>query len=109
MLERCGDDLTRENVMKQATSLKDVPGGRYTLQVTAINTSPTDHRGREPLKMMKFNRERSHHYWTTSRVNMPQLTAGVHFLCGRLPGLLSGGARTVTDIRFAFETLQTRP
>ena len=28
---------------------------------------------------------RSHHCWTTSRVNMPQLTAGVHFLGGRLP------------------------
>ena len=28
---------------------------------------------------------RSHHRWTTSRVNMPQLTAGVHFLGGRLP------------------------
>ena len=39
---------------------------------------------------------RSHHGWTTSRVNSPQLTAGVHFL----------GGRTVTDIRFAFERLQ---
>ena len=33
---------------------------------------------------------RSHHCWTTSRVNMPQLTAGVHFLGGRLRCLLSG-------------------
>lgn len=33
---------------------------------------------------------RSHYCWTTSRVSMPQLTAGVHFLGGRLPCLLSG-------------------
>ena len=33
---------------------------------------------------------RSRHCWTTSRVNMPQLTAGVHFLGGRFPCLLSG-------------------
>ena len=28
---------------------------------------------------------RSHYCWTTSRVSMPQLTAGVHFLGGGLP------------------------
>ena len=33
---------------------------------------------------------RSHHCWTTSRANMPQLTAGVHFHGGRLPCLLGG-------------------
>src|SRR3954463_1581875 len=38
---------------------------------------------------------RSHYCWTTSRVSMPQLTAGVHFLGGGRPGFLSGG-RTVT-------------
>jgi soluble lytic murein transglycosylase-like protein len=35
---------------------------------------------------------RSRHCWTTSRVNMPQLAAGVHFLGWRLPCLLSGQA-----------------
>jgi branched-chain amino acid transport system substrate-binding protein len=54
LLERCGDDLTRENVMKEATSLKDVPGD-LTLPGIAINTSPTDYRVRKQLQMMKFN------------------------------------------------------
>jgi hypothetical protein len=57
VLERCGDDLTRENVMKQATSLKDVPGD-LTLPGIAINTSPTDYRVRKQLQMMKFNGKR---------------------------------------------------
>ena len=56
-LQQCGDDLTRENVMKQATSLKDVvldlalPGIR-------INTSPTDYRVNKQLQMERFNGER---------------------------------------------------
>jgi branched-chain amino acid transport system substrate-binding protein len=56
-LKQCGDDLTRENVMKQATSLKNVvldlalPGIR-------INTSPTDYRVNRQLQMEKFNGER---------------------------------------------------
>jgi hypothetical protein len=35
---------------------------------------------------------RSRHYSATDRVNMRQLTAGVHFLGGRLSCLLSDGA-----------------
>ena len=45
--------IARENVMKQATSLKDVPGD-LTLHGIAINTSPTDYRVRKRLQMMKF-------------------------------------------------------
>ncbi len=53
VLKQCGDDLTRENVMKQAASLKDftpdtlIPGVK-------INTSPTDFAPIEQLKMMQF-------------------------------------------------------
>ena len=43
VLEQCGDDLTRENVMKQATSLKDFEGD-FALPGMKINTSPTDYR-----------------------------------------------------------------
>ena len=56
LVGRCGDDLTREHVMKQASSLKDVPGD-LTLPGIAINTSPTDYRVRKQLQMMKFNGE----------------------------------------------------
>src|ERR1700682_6240809 len=43
VLTRCGDDLTRENVMKQATSLKNV---QLDLSLPGIvgSTSPTDYR-----------------------------------------------------------------
>ena len=57
VLKQCGDDLTRENVMKQAASLKDVvldlglPGMK-------INTGPNDYRVNKQLQMMRFNGER---------------------------------------------------
>src|SRR6201747_1083145 len=56
-LKRCGDDLTRDNVMKQATSLKNV---QLDLSLPGIvgNTSPTDYRVNKQLLMMKFNGER---------------------------------------------------
>jgi branched-chain amino acid transport system substrate-binding protein len=54
VLRRCGDDLTRENVMRQATSLKDVelpmlvPGIR-------VNTAPDDYFPLEQLRLQRFN------------------------------------------------------
>ena len=57
VLKECGDDLTRENVLKQATSLKNV---QLDLSLPGIvaNTSPTDYRVNKQLQMMKFNGER---------------------------------------------------
>jgi branched-chain amino acid transport system substrate-binding protein len=57
VLQQCGDDLTRENVMKQAASLKDVAGD-LALPGMKINTSPTDYRVNKQLQMMRFNGER---------------------------------------------------
>jgi branched-chain amino acid transport system substrate-binding protein len=57
VLARCGDDLTRDNVMRQATSLKDVVGD-LSLPGMTINTSPTDYRVNKQLRMMRFNGER---------------------------------------------------
>src|SRR6478672_4681461 len=57
VLQQCGDDLTRENVMKQAASLKDVTGA-LALPGIKANTSPTDYRVNKQLQMMKFNGER---------------------------------------------------
>src|ERR1700758_4487172 len=56
-LKQCGDDLTRENVMKQATSLKDVVLD-LSLPGIKLNTSPTDYRVNKQLQMEKFNGER---------------------------------------------------
>jgi branched-chain amino acid transport system substrate-binding protein len=57
VLKRCGDDLTRDNVMKQATSLKGV---QLDMSLPGIvgSTSPTDYRVNKQLQMMRFNGER---------------------------------------------------
>src|SRR5712672_1688473 len=57
VLKACGDDLTRENVMKQATSLKNVQLD-LSLPGIVVNTTPTDYRVNKQLQMMKFNGER---------------------------------------------------
>jgi branched-chain amino acid transport system substrate-binding protein len=54
VLKQCGDDLTRENVMRQAANLEDLqlpmllPGIR-------INTSPTDYYPIKQVQLMKFD------------------------------------------------------
>ena len=57
VLTKCGDNLTRENVMKQAANIKDLqlPG---LLPGILINTSPTDFAPIEQLQLMKFKGER---------------------------------------------------
>jgi len=57
VLKECGDNLTRDNVMKQATSLKNV---QLDLSLPGIvgSTSPTDYRVNKQLQMMKFDGER---------------------------------------------------
>ncbi|MHC4046833.1 ABC transporter substrate-binding protein [Bradyrhizobium vignae] len=53
ILNQCGDDLSRENIMKQATSL-DLPIPQYLPGIVA-KTSPTDYTPIEQLRMMRFN------------------------------------------------------
>jgi branched-chain amino acid transport system substrate-binding protein len=53
VLKQCGDDLTRENVMKQAASLKDFAPDTL-LPGVKINTSATDFYPIEQLQMMRF-------------------------------------------------------
>jgi branched-chain amino acid transport system substrate-binding protein len=57
VLQRCGDDLTRANVMKQATSLSKVVGD-ISLPGMSISTSPTDYRVNKQLQMQRFDGER---------------------------------------------------
>ena len=54
VLERCGDDLTRENVMRQATSLKDIELP-LLLPGVKINTSPTDYLPIEQMQLQRFD------------------------------------------------------
>jgi branched-chain amino acid transport system substrate-binding protein len=57
VLKECGDDLTRDNVLKQATHLKNV---QLDLSLPGIvnSTTPEDYRVNKQLQMMKFNGER---------------------------------------------------
>jgi branched-chain amino acid transport system substrate-binding protein len=54
VLKQCGDDLSRENVMKQVANLKDLelpmllPGSK-------VNTSPTDFYPVEQMQLMRFD------------------------------------------------------
>ncbi len=57
VLEMCGDNLTRENVMKQATNIKNVVGD-LALPGMSVSTSPDDYRVNKQFKLMKFNGER---------------------------------------------------
>jgi branched-chain amino acid transport system substrate-binding protein len=56
VLKQCGDELTRENVMRQATNLKDFEVG-LLLPGIKINTSPTDYYPIEQMQMSRFNGE----------------------------------------------------
>ncbi|QIG95589.1 ABC transporter substrate-binding protein [Bradyrhizobium sp. 6(2017)] len=57
VLRRCGDDLTRANVMKQAASLKQFAQGGLLPGVT-LSTSPDDFQPIEQLQLMQFKGER---------------------------------------------------
>ncbi|KWV57658.1 branched-chain amino acid ABC transporter substrate-binding protein [Bradyrhizobium macuxiense] len=57
VLKQCGDNLTRENLMKQVTSLnKFVPS--LALPGMSITTGPNDYRINKQMQMMRFNGER---------------------------------------------------
>jgi branched-chain amino acid transport system substrate-binding protein len=56
VLQQCGDNLTRANVMKQAANLKDFETG-LALPGIKINTSPTDFYPIEQMQMGRFNGE----------------------------------------------------
>ena len=56
VLKQCGDNLTRENVMKQAASLKDFSSD-VLLPGIRINTGPNDFFPIEQMQLMKFNGE----------------------------------------------------
>jgi branched-chain amino acid transport system substrate-binding protein len=53
-LKRCGDNLTRENIMKQAANLRDFHLG-LLLPASRINTSATDYRVVTYMQLQRFN------------------------------------------------------
>ena len=57
ILEQCGDNLTRENVMHQATHMHEVELS-LLLPGIKLNTSPTNYRGYNQLQLVKFDGKR---------------------------------------------------
>jgi branched-chain amino acid transport system substrate-binding protein len=57
VLKACGDDLTRENIMKQAALIKDLELGGL-LPGVKVNTSATDFAPISQLQLMKFKGEK---------------------------------------------------
>jgi ABC-type branched-subunit amino acid transport system substrate-binding protein len=57
VLKQCGDDLTRENVMRQAANLREFHPAML-LKGINMNTSPTDYQPMEELLLQRFNGER---------------------------------------------------
>jgi len=57
VLRQCGDDLTRENVMKQAASLKEFRS-EVLLPGIMVNTGPNDFAPVSQLQLMKFKGEK---------------------------------------------------
>ncbi len=57
VLQMCGDDLTRANVMKQAASLKDFEPDTM-LPGVKLNTSPTDFAPISQLQLQRFKGEK---------------------------------------------------
>jgi branched-chain amino acid transport system substrate-binding protein len=54
VLSQCGNDLSRENIMRQAASLKDYRNP-IILPGIAINTGPTDFRPIEQMRLVQFD------------------------------------------------------
>jgi branched-chain amino acid transport system substrate-binding protein len=54
VLKQCGNDLSRENIMRQATSLKDVTLGSL-LPGIRMNTSPTNYHPIRQMQLMKWS------------------------------------------------------
>jgi ABC-type branched-subunit amino acid transport system substrate-binding protein len=54
VLKQCGDNLTRENVMKQAANLKDFTS-EMLLPGIKVNTSAEDYYPLEQMQLMRFN------------------------------------------------------
>ncbi len=54
VLQQCGDDLTRENVMKQAANLKSLSQPMLLPGIT-ISTGPDDFYPIEQMQLMRFN------------------------------------------------------
>ena len=61
VLKNCGDDLSRENIMKQARLLKGIQLPMM-VQGIKVDTSPSDHAPIEQMRMMRFTNGQWQHF-----------------------------------------------
>jgi ABC-type branched-subunit amino acid transport system substrate-binding protein len=54
VLRQCGDDLSRDNILRQATSLRNYRPS-VALPSIAINTGPTDYRPIKQMRLVQFD------------------------------------------------------
>jgi branched-chain amino acid transport system substrate-binding protein len=54
VLKQCGDDLSRENIMREAANLRGLTLPMMLPGVT-INTSPTDYRPIKQMRLVRFD------------------------------------------------------
>ena len=54
VLKQCGDDFSRENIMKQAANLKDEVC-RSLLPGITVNTSPTNYHPIQAMQLAKWD------------------------------------------------------
>jgi hypothetical protein len=57
VLKQCGDDVSSDNIVKQAANLRDFECD-LLLPGIKVNTSPTDYYPLEQLQLIRFNGER---------------------------------------------------
>ena len=79
MLKKCGDNLTRENVMKQAASLKGYEAPML-LPGIKINTSATDF---YPIQAVRLARVKGESFELFGDMNSTRREQVTHTLCGR--------------------------
>ena len=61
VLKQCGNDLTRENAMRQAANLQNVRIPMF-LDGVVVNTSPTDYRPIKQMRMLRFDGQRWNYF-----------------------------------------------
>ena len=74
VLKACGDNLTRENVMKQAASIKDLELGGL-LPGIKVNTSPTDF---APISQVQLLQVQGRDLGAASAKSSPATSAASH-------------------------------
>ncbi len=56
MIKQCGDDLSRENIMRQAANIRDLDVG-VLFPGILVNTSPTNYRPIRQMQLTRWNGE----------------------------------------------------